>query len=217
MKVFRELHVRADDATLRSLVEKMEAALRDAPGEWRRERTLEDRLRERMATSLLCFSGAIPGTSRRALVWLGAKPGSLDVTNIVPEQSGSFEYDEYNNALTAFHDALVLPASRDASVVIELGDASFEPSDTLGPHVAQLLEDFAETANRSTGASHPSDNARWRAFVIAAHREKVAIESDLLERWLREDAGFPPEVSYDLAARYENERALLRQFEQSAA
>lgn len=217
MKVFRELHIRGENEVLRALLRAIEASPDAAAAGWRREPELELTLLTQMATRMVCFSGPIPGSTERALVWLREKPGCFEVANVVPEAPGSFEHDAYNRTLKAFHDDLIAPAAKGSPVSVELGADSFDPADALGAEVARLLRGFAELANRATGAAHPADNARWRAFVIAAHRKHVSIDSDLLERWLREECAFPSEVSFDLAARYENERALLSQFEQSAA
>lgn len=217
MKIFRELRVRGDDANLRALLAAIEARPNVAETGWLRRKDLEEDIRRRIAADLLCFSGPVLGVSGRALVWLRERAGCVEVVNVVPEVPGSLDEDEYNRTLKAFHDEVLVPAVKNTRLSVELGVESFEPADTLGKDVARLLHDFASAANPSTGASHPADNARWRAFVIGAHRARVSIEADLLARWLREEWDFPSEVSHELAARYENDRALLQQLAQTAA
>ena len=47
-------------------------------------------------------------------------------------------------------------------------DQSLE--DWISEPAAAALRRFSGAANKSTGASHPSDQARWFAFIVAMHR-----------------------------------------------
>jgi hypothetical protein len=80
----------------------------------------------------------------------------------------------------------------------------------VSKETAQLLHHFSVLANKSTGATHPSDERRWFEFIGAAHREDASLDDRTLERWLREEEDWPEDVASELAAEYEKARSLLK-------
>ncbi len=217
MKVFRTLHVRGAEIELEQMLARLDEMVAQQPG-WRRDSEMEDRVRERTATDYRCYSMIAPGAERRVQVWVVEKRGQVEVANVVAEDRGNLSYDEYNQAVEAFCERGVKLAAAGMALDVALGAPTFSPRDRLGDDVAAVLEDFASRTNKATGASHPQDSELWRKFVITAHKAGADVTpGDWLARWLASDAGFPVEVAYELAVRYENERQLLRQFESNAA
>ncbi|WP_287103958.1 hypothetical protein [Brevundimonas sp.] len=86
-------------------------------------------------------------------------------------------------------------------------DQSLE--DWISEPAAAALRRFSGAANKSTGASHPSDQARWFAFIVAMHRGRDRLDAHQLYRWLWEVEGWDEESSFSLAGEYERLLALL--------
>ena len=79
----------------------------------------------------------------------------------------------------------------------------------LSPAAADRLRIFSASANKGTGASHPSDRERWNEFVLIAQREHSSLSSFTLRRWLIEVESWPPEIAELLAIEYGYGRGLL--------
>lgn len=48
----------------------------------------------------------------------------------------------------------------------------------------KLLRIFSESANKSTGSSHPCDTNRWLKFIISAYRDNEILSLDDLRKLL---------------------------------
>ncbi len=141
---------------------------------------------------------------------LCATVDGYEVVNIVPQESGSIGIAVYNRVLNDFYRDVIEPAAEDQPWTIELTKAAQELEDWLGGPAAQALRTFSGAANKSTGASHPSDEKRWFKFLIAAHQSGRRAEAELLWRWLMEVERWPEREAHDLAADYETALSLLR-------
>ena len=84
----------------------------------------------------------------------------------------------------------------------------------FSPSTAQALRRFSNSANKSTGASHPRDQERWMEFLISAHHDGSDIDSDLLYRWLHEVEGWQEDGARDLLMDYDFARTLLGHYDQ---
>lgn len=145
-------------------------------------------------------------------LFLWAKAGGYEVTNIVPLEMGSLDEAGYNGVLGDFMAKVVRPASRRSDFRIEAGAAEQTIDDWLPQPAAASLRRFSAMANRTTGTAHPSDRGRWQAFLIAVHGARVSLAPDLLERWLVDD-GWTEDRAGRLAIEYESGLALLAAYD----
>ncbi len=211
VKVYRELEVKGHPDTLRSIIASMAHRLHSG---WSRDREAELALREASPSAMYCFACAQSATLPPSRLWLVLEQsGTLYVSNIVPLRQSQLSYDEYNDVLMDFYQTLVAPAAADLDVIVHITDAERDIASWLGEEAAALLRQFALTANKSTGTAHPNDRRRWDAFLVAAHRNRVPLDTTILKRWLVECEGWPDQVASDLALEYESGRSLLEYYD----
>lgn len=136
--------------------------------------------------------------------------GSYKVSNIVPLKNGELGIGGYNDALHHFLQSVISPACESTPLTFEVTGALKSIDDWAGDNSAKALKRFSTCANKSTGRSHPMDEERWLLFLLTAHREKSALESGQLARWLIEAENWPLETAYELASEYDLSRSLLK-------
>lgn len=136
------------------------------------------------------------------------------VPNIVPLETRSLSYTEYNSVLIDFVDHIAGPVCNRLGAEIELSSGSQSLEDWTTEDVAARLKRFSAGANKSTGASHPMDQKRWFDFLVASHRSGTELDGETLARWLREVDGWDEESAYELAVDYENALALLTYYDE---
>lgn len=211
MRALRDLTLKGAEEELDQVVEKIESLLTDG---WTRDRELE-----RKVPNKVVFRCTESEQRRGAAVWLSSSAkGTRNVSNVTPsKETGrhSLSDQEYNEIVSEFYDRFVVPATAGTSVEPVLGKAARQLEDYLSPGTADLLRDFSDNANPSTGASHPSDEIRWHEFVIAAHREGAELSASTLRIWLMEHGEWDQEGADDLAVLYDYERDLLKQYDNS--
>lgn len=209
-KIFRELTITGAPTRLQQLGEAMQAHL---PGHWQRAQEQEKDnaamfshepgplfIFERAATEDLPAAG---------LAMLGSEDG-LSVINIVPLELNQLSISQYNAILVEFFEAAVKPAVAALQLTARLTDDTAAITKWLSEPAADALRRFSTLANHSTGSAHPRDRERWFAFLVLAHREGSALDTDMLKRWLVEEGGWSPDMASDLAIEYEFARDLLR-------
>jgi len=77
----------------------------------------------------------------------------------------------------------------------------------------KALNAFESMAN--IGSLHPLDRDRWRKFLLLAHKDRVDLSSDTLERWFREEHRWPDDRASQLAIEYDHARDLLKDYDGS--
>ena len=213
MKVFRELIIHGDAPSLEKLITHSTDSLSDG---WSRNRDEEKRIRSLGAdTVLLCFECDERSERPAASLWLAVEKSTARVSNIVPQNVTQLTRDEYNNILQQFH-ARLLNAARDLGLSIEFTPAEQTLENWASKEAASRLRFFSDHANKSTWAAHPNDRDRWYKFLVLAHREKSALDSSSLRRWLEEEAGWSPDAAMELAMEYSRARSLLEFYDQSS-
>lgn len=162
-----------------------------------------------------CFSCDAKAGRRAADLWLapGRDTKSMHVGNIVPRAQSKLSHDEYNSILNEFFHAFVEPVAKDLGFSASLTKADVTLEDFASPKTAKLLRYFSRTANRSTGAAHPSDKQAWEEFVISAHLLSDNIYTDILNRWLVEEERWPVDEASELIIEYEQGRSLLKRYD----
>lgn len=148
-----------------------------------------------------------------AKVFLSRREFGYEVTNIVPN-FGSLTRAAYNTVLSLFLETVARPAAVHAGFDIDLGEANLKLEDWLPPQSAELLRRFSNSANKSTGASHPLDGRRWRDFLFGVHAERgFRNDGENLLRWLMEVERWPEEQAWDLATQYDFALELLAEYD----
>lgn len=209
MKVFGDLEVELNDVPFNDLIARLDAAKSPA---WKRNSEFEERLGRRGMGNGRCYTYTGPDFPS-ANLWLFGKGSGAQVSNIVPKLSGQLSIEEYNGILTHFHDDLLGPAAEEMGLRVRLSKTGVVTiADYVSEVTAEKLRRFSESANKSTGSSHPMDNERWNDFVIANHRNRDYLPTDILKLWLVED-GWDADTAYDLTIEYEQGISLLRRYD----
>jgi hypothetical protein len=138
-----------------------------------------------------------------------------EVTNIVPLEAGELSYEKYNAILINFTEKIAAPAAKESGFSVELSEPELAITAWLSSSTAQRLQSFSYLANKSTGASHPSDRKRWFDFLIAAYLEGAKLDVSTLRRWLVEIENWPEEIALELAIDYEFSSDLLQRYDSS--
>lgn len=134
---------------------------------------------------------------------------SFDVTNIVPVEASQLKKAQYNALLQDFVSSVAVPASADNELVLEITDDVRAIESWISDEAARCLRRFSLGANKSTTNTHPSDSARWEAFVIEVHLGGRPLSTDVLIQWLIEFDGWDESAATKLAIDYENGLSLL--------
>ncbi len=137
------------------------------------------------------------------------------VSNIVPRNVGELGITKYNAILQDFVARIAEPAASSSGFDIELTSPHQSLDDWLDAEAATALRRFSRSANKSTGAAHPMDRARWYAFLIATHHTSKRLDTDQLVRWLVEVEHWSEDTAHELAIDYEFALGLLEQYDQS--
>jgi hypothetical protein len=128
--------------------------------------------------------------NRTARVWLVLSGREIKITNIVPTETGSLKYEEYNSILDNFNNQVVLPAARQVGVDVITTPAYVDMENIVGRETYEKLLFWEITANSNSGNEHDLDFERWASFLTSAFTYKSKITAQLLERWLLEDKGW---------------------------
>ncbi|SDD30431.1 hypothetical protein SAMN05216345_107359 [Cupriavidus sp. YR651] len=154
--------------------------------------------------------------SDEATLWLMDIGPNLQVSNIVPRKRSQFDKGTYNALLQSFVEEVARPALRGTSATLELTEPYISIYDCLSKDAAEKLGQFSFAANKSTGASHPMDKARWLSFLIAAHNDvERELTTEFLERWLVEAWDWPETVASELALEYDFAGDLLQAYDKA--
>ena len=210
MKVYQELTIFGPRDRLAVLPDRIEKRLNNG---WTRDRSRNMELFQgALAEGFRFHCEPAPGR-KGADLWLFLEGDQLRVSNIVPSLDQSLSYAEYNQILTEFAETFVAPAAGEMGLRISITKPKIGIRDLLPAPVADALETFSRTANKTTGASHPSDKERWESFVIGAHRANAEFDPSTLARWLIEEEHWPPEIANELSVEYQQERSILEQYD----
>jgi len=236
MKVLQELSIRGPYELLRRLPDEVERRL---SGGWSRDRSREAETRRPSelydfneepgifekpdlyseepqmyrtdsGPELYCFHCEARPNREAADLWLSLRNGNeLRVSNIIPSDVSELSDTQYNAIMEEF-GGFALPAARTGGLDVVMSKPDLTIREVFPPDVRRALVWFSDNANRSSGASHPRDKERWQKFVIAAHRARAPIATDVLNDWLVHE-GWTSDAAHELSIEYEDGRALLDQ------
>lgn len=215
MKQFKDLEIIGPDELLASLVNAVSEGL---PTGWHRDAEAEDRVdwRGRKGTEAgFAFARDAMEDEPAACLFLHRERGRLHVSNIVPRDTQRLSMHRYNAFLDEFAETLRTHLPTNSELEMHMTSDQAAITDWVSDDAANLLTSFSRLANMSTGASHPLDFKRWARFLVQAHRERSALDSSFLSRWLVEELGWPEDRAYDLARDYEFARDLLKAYDET--
>ncbi|TDY25974.1 hypothetical protein B0G81_6471 [Paraburkholderia sp. BL6665CI2N2] len=209
IRVFQDLSVIAVDKDAPALRDKLIATARKP---WFHDPEAESRI---VGAKLLPGEGMVAFRRERdldaeaALVTLWPNgAGGYKVTNIVPREANSLSEQQYNVILRDFAETVVKAAAPDSS--IELSPDHEGPLDWTSQSAANALWEFCASANKATGASHPSDRQSWMHFLVMQHETGHGrLTPSRLAQWLVKADKWPEDVANDLAIEYESAIELL--------
>jgi len=127
---------------------------------------------------------------RMATVWLILSGREVRISNIVPTETGSLSYDEYNAIFDRFYKQMVLPIAKEIGVDAISTAPEVHLEELIGEETYQKLIIWEITANSTSGNDHPVDFERWADFLTTAFNSKSKMTAELLVRWLFEDKGW---------------------------
>jgi len=185
-------------------------------GEWTRDLQAENDISRILPRDevVRCFLNSSSLDAPHTRLWIDVNTKEWKVTNIVPE-SDPLSPATYCGLLESFRRA-VLPLTAGTPIRISEPVSDVGPEHWLSPDAARLLHQFSVLANKSNGASHPRDRARWNAFVAAVHRDECAVTGEELSSILVEHEQWPEDKASELAILFEYELSLLNDFVKSA-
>lgn len=209
MLIYPDMTITGSHDDLMSLLTRLDGA--GVFGRWTRDIEAETSIAPMLIGTdevVRCFKTNGKGELPSAHLWLDIGKSQWKVTNIVPSGSDRLSAEAYQLLLISFRESLQ-PMLDGLNLNVSEPVSEVGPEHWLSPGAVKLLHSFSVLANKSTGASHPRDRARWNAFVIEASRSQTKIGSDELIQILVEHEHWPEEKATELAIRFENETALL--------
>jgi hypothetical protein len=212
LEVFRDLEVHgADTSKLSAFVNDLTKVL---PLGWTRDRERERAL-NRYSRSEPQFAFGIASEEGRpaAVLFLMRRDKALKITNIVPDV-GELTRHQYNTLVEAF-DAICEPIAEQHGLRVHVGPDQQDISDMLTSKTMKALQLFSDAANKGTGSSHPLDRKRWLKFLVLAHNEDTALDTETLTRWLVEEQRWSEDQAGKLSVQYEFARDLLEEHDKS--
>lgn len=216
MRRFRDLEILGPTKVLRDLIAALPATL---PENWRRDAEAEGGFAEVAGPDVegFAFARTADGVAPATGILLMLEGDRLRVSNIVPLESGQISIRQYNAVLEEFAGLLGPELGRREALRLEMTGDEVAITEWVSPEAAKLLQSFSVLANMSTGSSHPSDFARWAAFIIRVHKDGSRLDPDNLQRWLVEVLDWPQEKADELALEYEFARAILEAYDRTPA
>ena len=211
--LFQDLLLRgppSDHAALR------DALIKAALGPWQHSSEWERYLpRTGMDAEVIAFEREGSGGVDAVRLTLWPHEEGFKVTNIVPREVRGLGEHRYNVALRDFIDRVAQPAAEQVGFMVEVSSAEQGLENWLPTEAAKALRHFSESANKSTGSSHPLDRERWFAFLFAVHRAQSDFDTSKLTRWMTETEGWPEDIAHDLAIQYEFGLDLLGEYDRN--
>lgn len=134
------------------------------------------------------------------------------VTNIVPMEKNSLNYDEYNEVLDKCSNDCIIPCANACGLSYKVTSENVDLENYMSKESARKLKMFSSAANKSTGSSHPCDQERWHEFICQTMKDGDKNVISILGRWLVEEEGWDDEHASELVIEYEQGIALLEYY-----
>ena len=147
------------------------------------------------------------------IVWMRAEDAHIETFNIIPTIGSAFSVEEYNYVLQRFRVELLDPIVKSLALSILVTKEEIDIQDYIHEDGLMALEEFSRCANKTTGASHPSDFKLWCNFLFIVHRQKYYVDSDKLAGWLTENGWYDRKVVDDLVNQFELSKDFLNNYD----
>ena len=205
MESFQTFRVTGTRATIQKILDEL---LERATAGWHRSAARERSIDA--VKDLFCFECDARLGRPDATLWVSTKDEGtvLYDTTIVPISESRLTSAQCNNVVKSFVTDMLEPIASEYGVHVDVSGDTFEMRDHISGPTEKRLSLFSSAANKSTGASHPSDKSRWLDFILSCHNEQAKLHPEDLEAWLRHD-GWSDEMASELALQYEFARDLL--------
>ena len=117
------------------------------------------------------------------------RQGYIRVGNIVPLRKNQLSIEEYNAVLDLFYNEIIVPnqACLEELEIIGPESDAFDPLMYISNEALAKLERFCNSANKSTGSSHPSDEERWFDFICQTVDDNQTFDFDTIFRFLMDE------------------------------
>lgn len=121
-------------------------------------------------TDYLCFEYKGGEVEKSTIFLLGSEyegKECVKVANIIPIIVNELSLEQYNAILRKFYNDIVEPTKKSNRLTDIVGPTNdiFSPTDYISEKALDKLKRFCNSANKTTGASHPSDRELWLDFV----------------------------------------------------
>jgi hypothetical protein len=141
------------------------------------------------------------------------KDGHWVVQNIVPDkgQVQQITLDMYKAILREFESQIADPATEAVEGHAAVEFSVYRLEDYFSPDAVGLLHAFCASSNQGDLGSHPSDQAKWIRFLLAAFDDGKNIHCDIFGNCLRTAQWWPEEGISRLVHEYDFSMRLLQQ------
>lgn len=134
------------------------------------------------------------------------------VVNIVPDKMGDhISKSQYVELLREFDERIACPATEGVGGMTSIDAETETLADHFSSEELRLLKLFCSSSNASDLGSHPSDQEKWMAFLIAVHRNGKNVHCDTFRACLRSERCWPEHGIDRLVSEYDFAMQLLRQ------
>jgi hypothetical protein len=210
LRNYRDVTLNGPQKSLAALGDSLEGVL--PKDRWVRERDKEKQWPTSSATGIGFVFARKADTLPAARVFVLVSENTGSISNVVPNEQGKLSFDQYNGILADFLEQGLNLVAPKLGVTVNATKPDRPITDWLSQAAADKLHGFSVLANKSTGASHPLDNARWLDFLVQAYRDNSTLEAGILRRWLIEIEHWPEDQAGELASEYDFSRDLLNHF-----
>ncbi|MBX3362278.1 MAG: hypothetical protein KF705_12695 [Phycisphaeraceae bacterium] len=118
---------------------------------------------------------------------------------------------QYVELLREFDERIACPATEGVGGMTSIDAEKETLTDHFSSEELRLLKLFCSSSNASDLGSHPSDQEKWMAFLIAVHRNGKNVHCDTFGACLRSERCWPEHGIDRLVSEYDFAMRLLRQ------
>lgn len=211
MLVFKKISISGEANGIQNLISN----LRLTDG-WRRDTHMEEIVRSQQPQRrvVYCFSTPTLPLQGQCNVWFHTNDSqtAVELTNIVPQGLMQLSKPEYNFIVDLFYNTFLANHIDTTGIHINITSDIKTIEEAFHPDTALKLRSFSDSANKSTGSGHPSDQKRWVDFIIAAFTNHDQVSSTELMGFLTEDLEWHSDISVNLIMEYAFGLDVLKQF-----
>jgi len=213
LQVFQDFHLNVTPEQRTALRQAIMSALSEP---WSHTLEAEQTMTKFSGTDddVMVFQKKESKDSPAANLFLWSTADGYKITNIVPTDTNSLDYADYNAIVQNFATKIAIPVAQRIGFKYELSAPFISIDDLVSNNTVKSLRLFSNAANKSTGSTHPRDRGRWVEFLISAFHDEKKLNASDLSRWLHECDGWPEDEAHELASQFELGIEILEAYEQ---